>query len=892
MTIRNLDSLFKPRSIAVIGASPNLGTVGSVVVKNLHTGGFSGTIYLVNPKYASFEGQPVYADVAALPGVPDLAVIATPPASVPGLISQLGRRGTKGAVVITAGFTSDSGSALKQAMLDAAQPHLLRIVGPNCLGLLVPPLGLNASFAHLQPHRGGLAFIAQSGAILTSVIDWARPRGIGFSRMVSLGDMADVDFGDMLDYLSTDPETSAILLYIEMVTHARKFMSAARIAARTKPVVVIKAGRHAESARAVASHTGAMAGSDLVYDAAFRRAGLLRVLDLEELFSAVETLAMSATPPGDRIMILTNGGGAGILATDALVDAGGQLAELSANTRKQLDEVLPPTWSHANPIDIIGDAPPARYAAAMTALLADPGSDAILVLSCPTAISAGADAARAVIDTLKNGRRPVFTCWLGGETASTARRLFADARLPSYDTPEQAVRAVMHMVNYRRNQEQLMQTPPSISRELGCDIARARTVIEHVLAEKRDLLTLPESMTVLAAYGVPVNEVMVATTPGEAGHLAARIGGRVAMKILSPDITHKSDVGGVALDLEGPSATIEAAVAMLERVHTVQPAAHITGFTIEPMVQAKNAYELIIGITEDAQFGPVILFGQGGIATEILADRAVALPPLNMPLAQELISRTRICALLRGFRDRPAASLDAIASTLLKVSQIAIDLPEIVELDINPLLAEPSGVLALDARIRVQRPARPGSARLAIRPYPRELEEVVQVGDRELLLRPVRPEDEPRFRDAFAKLSSDAIHLRFFGLIRELSHTMAARLTQIDYEREMALVLTERKPAGLADVFAVVRLLTDPDGARAEFAIVVRDDFAGKGLGRLLMRRIIDYASGRGIGEIFGDVLQANARMLDLARHLGFRIEPTDQDTEIVRVSLELDRPT
>ncbi|HET9395314.1 MAG TPA: GNAT family N-acetyltransferase, partial [Nitrospiraceae bacterium] len=393
-------------------------------------------------------------------------------------------------------------------------------------------------------------------------------------------------------------------------------------------------------------------------------------------------------------------------------------------------------------------------------------------------------------------------------------------------------------------------------------------MIEHVLAEKRDLLTLPESMTVLAAYGVPVNEVMVATTPGEAGHLAARIGGRVAMKILSPDITHKSDVGGVALDLEGPSATKEAAVAMLERVHTVQPAAHITGFTIEPMVQAKNAYELIIGITEDAQFGPVILFGQGGIATEILADRAVALPPLNMPLAQELISRTRICALLRGFRDRPAASLDAIASTLLKVSQIAIDLPEIVELDINPLLAEPSGVLALDARIRVQRPARPGSARLAIRPYPRELEEVVQVGDRELLLRPVRPEDEPRFRDAFAKLSSDAIHLRFFGLIRELSHTMAARLTQIDYEREMALVLTERKPAGLADVFAVVRLLTDPDGARAEFAIVVRDDLAGKGLGRLLMRRIIDYASGRGIGEIFGDVLQANARMLDLARHL------------------------
>ena len=892
MTIRNLSCLFKPRSVAVIGASPTPGTMGSVVVKNLRAGGFSGVIYLVNLKHATIGGQPVYPDVTALPEIPDLAVIATPPSTVPGLISQLGRRGTKGAVVITAGFTGDDGSELRRVMLNAARPHLLRIVGPNCLGLLVPPLGLNASFAHLQPNRGGLAFIAQSGAILTSVIDWTRPRNIGFSHMVSLGDMADVDFGDMLDYLSTDRETSAILFYIEMVTHARKFMSAARAAARTKPVVVIKAGRHAESARAVASHTGALAGSDLVYDAAFRRAGLLRVLDLEELFAAVETLAMSAAPASDRIMILTNGGGAGILATDALVDAGGQLAELSANTRERLDEVLPPTWSHGNPIDIIGDAPPARYAAALTALLADPGSDAIVILSCPTAISAGADAARAVIDTLENSRRPVFTCWLGGETAIVARRLFAKARLPSYDTPEQAVRAVMHMVNYRRNQEQLMQTPPSISRELGCDAGGARTVIDRVLAQKREVLTAPESLAVLAAYGVPVNEVEIAAAPEEAGHLAERIGGRVAIKILSPDITHKSDVGGVALDVEGANAATTAAAAMLDRVRAAQPGARVTGFTIEPMVQAKNAYELIIGMNEDTQFGPVILFGQGGIATEILADRALALPPLNMTLAQELISRTKIYTLLRGFRDRPPASLDAIALMLLRISQMAIDLPEIVELDINPLLAGPTGVLALDARVRVQRAARPGSARLAIRPYPQELEELVQVNGRDFLLRPVRPEDEPRFREAFTKLSADAIHLRFFALIRELSHTMAARLTQIDYEREMALVLTERKPAGLADVFAVVRLLADPDGARAEFAIVVQDDLVGKGLGRLLMRRIIDYAAGRDIGEIFGDVLQANARMLDLARHLGFRIVPLDQESDVVRVSLKLDRPS
>lgn len=888
MTIRNLESVLEPRSVAVVGASPSPGTVGSVLVKNLRNGGFSGQLYLVNPRHATIDGQAVYPDVAALPETPDLAVIATPPATVPGLISQLGQRGTKGVVVITAGFTGDEGSKLRREMLEAAQPHLLRIVGPNCLGVLMPPLGLNASFAHLQPRRGGLAFIAQSGAMLTSVIDWTRPRGIGFSHMVSLGDMADVDFGDLLDYLSTDRATSAILLYVEMVTHARKFMSAARIAARTKPVVVIKAGRHAESARAVASHTGALAGSDLVYDAAFRRAGLLRVFDLEELFAAVETLAMSATPAGDRIMILTNGGGAGILATDALVDAGGRLADLSEGTRKRLDAVLPATWSHANPVDIIGDAPPTRYAAAMEPLLEDEGSDAIVVLSCPTAISAGADAARAVAQTLKDRSKPIFTCWLGGETAVHARRLLSEARVPSYDTPEQAVRAIMHLVNYRRNQEQLMQTPPSVSWELGCDSRAARRVIDRVLAEKRELLTAPESLAVLAAYGVPVNEVTMATTPQEAGRLAKNLGGRVAVKILSPDITHKSDAGGVALDLEGGNAATNAAEAMLERVHTAQPDARITGFTIEPMIRAKDAYELIIGLSEDAQFGPVILFGQGGTATEILADRALALPPLNMMLAQDLISRTKVYKLLRGFRDQPPAAIDAIAMTLLKLSQIAVDLPEVVELDINPLLAGPADVLALDARIRVRRAARSGSARLAIRPYPQELEETVHVDGRALLLRPVRPEDEPRFRDAFKKLSPEVVHLRFFGLIREMSHTMAARLTQIDYEREMALVLTERKPAGIADVFAVVRLLADPDGARAEFSIVVRDDLTGKGLGRLLMRRIIDYAADRGIGELFGDVLQANGRMLDLARHLGFHSEPVDRSSDIVRVALKL----
>jgi len=889
MTIRNLDRMFKPRSVAVIGASPQPATVGSVVVANLRSGGYQGTLSLVNPKYTMIDGLPVYASVGMLPETPDLAVIATPRSAVPGLIAELGARGTRAAVVITAGFSGEDGVRLRQAMLDASRPHLLRILGPNCLGLLSPPLGLNASFAHIQPLRGRLAFLAQSGAIITSVVDWTRPRGIGFSHLVSLGDMADVDFGDLLDYLATDPATDAILLYVEMVTHARKFMSAARIAARTKPVVVIKAGRHAESARAVVSHTGAMAGSDLVYDAAFRRAGMLRVLDMEELFAAVETLAVANAPAGDRLTILTNGGGVGILATDALVEAGGRMATLSEAMRVRLDRVLPPTWSRANPIDIIGDAPPKRYADALAALLEDEGSDAILILNCPTAIAAGADSARAVIDTLGERRRSVFTCWLGSETAAAARHLFADAHLPTYDTPEQAVRAFMHMVNYRRNQEQLMETPPSLGGEVGGDASTARTIVERALAESRELLTAPEALAVMGAYGLQVNPVATAATPQAAGAAAAQFKGSVALKILSPDITHKSDVGGVALDLLGNAAVTAAAMAMLEHVRALRPGARITGFTIEPMVRRKHAYELIVGMMEDDQFGPVILFGQGGVATELLGDRALSLPPLNMKLARELIERTQVYKLLRGFRDRPPAALDDIAMALIRISQMVIDLPEVVELDINPLLADQDGILAVDARIRVRHAMQSGSARLAIRPYPRELEETVQLSEREFLLRPVRPEDEPRFREAFKKLSPQTVRLRFFAPMHELPQALAARLTQIDYEREMALVLTEPKPAGTADVFAVVRLVADPDNARAEFAIVVRDDLAGQGLGRMLMRRIIDYARARGIGELFGDILTENATMLDLASRLGFRLNRDEAGAGVVRATLRLD---
>ncbi len=890
MTIRNLDRLFRPRSVALIGATPKPGHVGHVVLRNLREGGFAGRLMLVNPHHAEIDGLAVSPDVASLPEAPDLAVIATPAATVPGLIAALGQRGTKAALVISAGFGgADSGRRLTQAMLDAARPHLLRIVGPNCVGLLLPHLGLNASFTHLQPAAGRLAFLAQSGAIIASVIDWAVPRGIGFSAMVSIGEMSDVDFGDLLDYLANDPATASILLYVEMITHPRKFMSAARTAARLKPVIAIKAGRHEAAARAVASHTGALAGVDAVYDAAFRRAGMLRVYELDELFAAAQALASGLSPAGDRLAILTNGGGIGILATDALLDHGGRLADLSPATIAALDAVLPSTWSHGNPVDIIGDAPASRYSDALEALLADDRADGILVLNCPTAIVSSAAAATAVIATLGRRDRCVLTSWVGEETARDARRQFADRGIPSYDMPEQAVRAFMHLVEFRRNQDLLMETPPSLPEGFAGDRGAVRQVIDQALAEGRTMLSGPESQRVIQAYGIAGVARRIARSPAEAAAAATAIGRPVALKILSPDISHKSDVGGVRLDLATPQAVEAAAEAMLVAVAASRPAARITGFSVEEMVRRPNGYELIVGMIDDAQFGPIMLFGQGGVAVEILADRALALPPLNLALAADLIGRTRIQRLLQGYRDRPPAALDAIALALVRLSQLVVDFAEITEIDINPLLADETGVIALDARVGVRPAAAPGAARLAIRPYPSELETPVTLPDgTPTLLRPIRPEDEPALREAFGSLSPRAVRMRFFAPMKELSHRMAARLTQIDYEREMALVLADPGPAGRVKLYGVVRLIADPDNESAEYAIALRDEMAGHGLGTLLMRHIIDYARDRNIGEIHGDVLSENRVMLELARHLGFSLGGGPEMGEVVRVSLRL----
>ncbi len=888
MSTRNLDALFEPSTIALIGASNRPGSVGAVLARNLYDGGFQGPILTVNPHERAIRSTLNYRSVAELPLAPDLAVISTPPQAVPGIISELGERGCRAAVVITAGFGEGDradGQELMQAMLDASRPYLLRIVGPNCLGFLSPHLGINASFAHLAPHTGDIAFLTQSGAMATSVLDWATARGIGFSHIVSLGSMSDIDFGDLLDYLALDGRTRAILLYVEAITHARKFMSAARMASRNKPVVVVKAGRSAAGAKAALSHTGALAGSDAVYDAAFRRAGMLRVQTSNELFQAVGTLDTGIRVKGDRLTILTNGGGLGVLAVDQLAEVDGRLAVLSDETIARLDKILPAPWSHGNPVDILGDASGERYAGALEVLLEADEADATFVLNCPTAVADSLEAAQAVVKTLEDRRSPVLTSWLGEGAAAEARRLFADRKLPSFESPEQAVQAFGHLLRYRRNQLLLVQTPPSVSDLISIDHAKAEAIIDAVLADDRTVLTEPEAKELLSAFGIPTVDSFVAGDPAEAALFAERVDGPVVLKIVSRDITHKSDVGGVVLNLASPAAVAQAATDMLETIRRKMPDARIDGFNVQPMIRRPGAHELILGIAEDATFGPVILFGQGGTAVEVIGDRAVALPPLNPVLAHDMIERTKISRLLHGYRDRPAADLDAIALTIVKLSHLVVDLDRVAELDINPLLADADGVIALDARV-VVRPPEKARRPLAIRPYPRELEQDIQTrSGRPFALRPIRPEDELALTQMLEQCSQNDVRMRFFAPRRQFGHGFSARLTQIDYDREMALVAFE---PGTKEMFGVVRLVSDPDGAAGEFAVMVRTDTQGIGLGYCLMLSILDYARRRGVGRVFGDVLLENTAMLHMAEKLGFRVA-TRGDEGAVTVEINLD---
>ena len=897
MSTYRLDKLFSPRSVAVVGASPRKTSPGRAVLANLHSAGFAGAIHLVNPHYDEIERVRAVKSYADLPDVPDVVAVAVPAAAVPAAVAAAAQKGTAVAIIVTAGLGHGPGSLADQCEKNARAAGM-RLVGPNCLGVLVPGAKLNASFAASAPPAGDLALISQSGAVAAGLAEWASVRGIGFSAVVSIGDSIDVDFADLLDFFAMDRGTRAILLYIESVRDARKFMSAARAAARAKPVLVIKSGRHAQGARAALTHTGALAGSDAVYDAAFRRAGLLRVLDLDELFAAAETLCRLTALSGKRLAILTNGGGVGVLAVDRLADLGGELAGISPETTKKLDAALPPIWSRANPVDIAGDADDARYALALEHLLDDDANDAVLVMNVPTALASAIDAAKSVIAVTEQHHKkhfppkPVFAMWVG--ESSAAAKAFEAAGIPSYATESAAISGFAHIVRYRELRDLLMATPPNLPRDFAPDIAGVRPVIDGALREQRTWLDPIETTRVFSAYGISITPATLAGNAEEAvaaarPHLAK--GTPVVLKIQSPDIVHKSEVGGVRLNLANEDAVRAAAVEILRSARAAKPEARITGITVFPMIVRPKARELIVGVADDPTFGPVIVFGQGGTAVEVISDKALALPPLDLELARRLIGRTRVSRILKAYRNVPAADERAVELLLVKLAQLVADFPEIREIDLNPVLADETGVIAVDARVsvapveRLPRGAR-GNPRFAIRPYPTEWERHLRLRDgTAILVRPVRPEDEPLYLPFFAAVTPGDLRLRFFAPVKDFSHAFIARFTQIDYARAMAFIAIEE---ATGDMLGVVRVHADANYDTGEYAILVRSDLKGRGLGYMLMQLIIEYARAEGLRCIQGQVLQENTTMLEMCRELGFQVasDPQEPSSLIVRLPL------
>ena len=891
MSIRHLDTLLRPGSVAVIGASERPFSVGGTLWHNMRSGGFAGPVYPVNLKYRQLSAQRCYHRVAELPEVPQLAIICTPAATVVGLVKQLAKLGTRSVVVITAGLSAEQ----KQAMLNAARPSLMRILGPNCVGLLSPHAGLNASFAPIPARRGDLAFVSQSGALVNAMLDWAEARRIGFSCFVSLGDHVDVDVGDMLDYLANDPHTRAILLYIESVDQARKFMSAARAAARAKPVIVVKAGRSEPGRRAAASHTGALAGADEVYDAVIARAGMLRVDSLAQLFLAAEILTRFRAPMGERVTILTNGGGAGVLAADAAAADGVTLAALDGSVRDELDAVLPANWSRGNPIDIVGDAPAQRYVDALNVLARHPhDTGTVLFIHAPTAIVPSAEIARAMVPAIQpagRGPLPVVASWMGGPAVAEARDIFVRAGIACYDMPEQAIAAIAMLQRYAQNQAELTEAPPATPADAAQapDTARVRAIVQQVLASGRDMLTEPEAKAVCEAYRIPVAATRtVPADPEAAADEATRIGFPVVLKILSADISHKSYVGGVRLNLQDAADVRSAATRLLQQVRTLQPTAQVEGFAVQQMVRLPHAHELIVGASIDRVFGPVILFGQGGTAVEVTKDSAMALPPLNAPLARALIRRTRVSRLLQGYRDVPPTNVDAVVHTLQAVSQLLADIPELAELDINPLLVNHESAIALDARVRVSAARPAGAANFAIQPYPAALSETVRWGGQTLTVRPIRPEDEAAHREFVDSLSPEDMRMRYFHSRRRLERSELAQLVQIDYTREMAFIATAPGPDGQPQTLGVARAITDPDNQQAEFGIIVRPGLKGHGLGQLLMERLIAHLRAAGTQQLVATVLADNQRMRTLAQRLGLSTSPNPEDPATLRLTLAL----
>ena len=882
MGLYNLDKIFEPESIAVVGASEKEGSIGSVHVQNLIQGGYQGKIFPVNPHYTSTHGLKAYPSISRIDHAVDLAIIAIPISSVPSVIRECAQVRVGGAIVVSAGGkeTGPQGREIEDRIRREAETGGLRIIGPNCLGIICPGRKLNASFAAHMPQSGKVAFISQSGAICTAILDLALKEEIGFSHFVSIGSMLDVDFGDLIDYLGNYPEVNSILLYIESLTNFRKFMSAARAVSRVKPIVVLKSGRSPAGARAAASHTGAMVGEDAVYDAAFKRAGIVRVQTFGELFDCAELMAKQPRPKGPRLGIITNAGGPGVMAADALAEYGAEPALLEQETIEQLNELLPPCWSHSNPIDVLGDASPERYAKAVDICLKAKELNGLLLILTAQGMTNPAEVAELLTQKLKAKPCPVFASWMGGMEVEKGRDILNHAGIPTYDTPESAVKAFMYMHEYSCNLQMLQEIPPKLAKELHFDRDWARAIIDEELKSGNGILTEIESKSLLTAYGIPVTHTEVATSVEEAKRLATHMGYPIVVKVHSPDIVHKTEAGGVQLDLYSEAAVSVAYRKTIKNARAYNPEAKILGVTLQPMIQRPD-YEILLGAKRDENFGPVILFGMGGVLTELLKDWSIGLPPLNRSLARKLMESTRAYSLLKGYRNKPGANLALLEEMIIRLSQLLEDFPEIVELDMNPVIVNGGRPIAADARVILGPAEVSAPLHLVISPYPTQYEyrEVVKDG-LAVFIRPIKPEDAPALLDLFHTLSPTSVYYRFFSPMKSLSASMLARFTQIDYDREIALVaLQEERPEG--KMLGVARVIGDPDGKKAEFAVMVGDPWQGKGVGAKLLEKCLQIAKRRGIETVWGIVLRENTQMLALGRKLGFEASRTEEPGEL-----------
>ncbi len=893
MSTRNLQRLFDPRSIAVVGASNRQGSVGYILLHNLIGAGYDGTVYPVSASSQSVQGMPAYASVTQIPHKIDLAVIAVPAQRVPQVMRECGETGVGGAVIVTAGFreAGAEGRRLEDEVRAIAEEYGVRILGPNCLGYVRPSRHLNVTFADTAPPAGRVAFISQSGALGTAILDWAAAGEVGFSAFVSVGSMADVDFGDLIDYFGADANTASIVLYIESIANARKFMSAARHFAKTKPIIVVKSGRTGRSAQAAASHTGAIAGDDTLYSAVFRRAGVVRVDEIEDLFDASEALSLMSSPKGSRLGIITNAGGPGVMACDRLLDLGGELAELAPQTNEKLAGLLPVCGSFANPVDVLGDADAARYAAAAGALVNDPNCDAVLAILTPQAMTDPSAIARALVEVAHADHKPLLTSFMGRGKVADGLRILRAGRVPTFNTPEDAVRAFMYMCQYARNLANLYETPADILTDFSPARDAVKALFVDVARSGRSTLTEPEAKSVLEAYGIPANRTLVATSPEECAEAAEEIGFPVAVKILSHDITHKSDVGGIALNVRSPREAASQFRKITTRAKERVPQADIIGVTVQAM--SHGGYETIVGAKKDPTFGPALMFGTGGTDVELYRDVSVDFPPLNQALAGALIRRTTVSKLLHGYRGKAAADLKALEQALVKVSYLLVDFPEIVEMDVNPLQVRPDGISALDARIviepkDVRKIVLPG-AHLMISVYPTKDHWDLPLDGETAGIRAIRPEDEPLWAEMVQSFSPATAEYRFFGPIGEVTKAMMVRYCHIDYDREIALVaVREAKGRKKRAMLGVARLAIETENAEVgEFAIVVRDDYQRRGIGTRLMQALLQAARERHIREIRGHVMANNPGMLRFAENIGLTVMPSD-DPMIRRLMLRL----